>query len=400
MEKVIRDHLDIAGLIVRQLTGEITPVEMWKLQDWRSAGPDNEKLYQQLLGLHYLESRLQDLECGTREEALQQVMARIRREPEYRPAVRYPWRWLSYAAVVISLIAVASWMLARRGKTVPSPAPMVRSYGTPLPMANTVRLINGDNEPVALSKTGNQEISLDKDTRAGNHHGTLLYPVTGGSGSPAPMQQLITPKGMDYKVVLPDGSKVWMGADSRLSFPMAFTTAERQVTLSGEAFFDIKPDAQHPFVVTTARSVTTVLGTSFNIKSYNGERYEITTLADGAVKVSNGGRPQLLRPGQQALVAADAGIQLQTADMEEALAWKNGVFIFQHASLEEILQQLSRWYNVNIAYDSRVNTNMHFTGRMARSTQISAVLNFLETTGKVRFSLTGQQLEVLPAHRD
>jgi transmembrane sensor len=262
----------------------------------------------------------------------------------------------------------------------------------------TAQLLIDNQEAIPLNKTGGQTIRAMEGTIARNDAGSLLYPVNTHPTTAAAVtrQRLVTPKGMDYKVVLPDGSHVWVGAASSLRFPAAFTGTERSVELDGEAYFEITADAAHPFVVHTSKTAIRVLGTSFNIKAYARERYERTTLVSGAVKVStvNNAVSKVLQPGQQAVTGTD--IQLQTADMDAVLAWKKGLFIFRSEPLSGILDELSRWYNVIIVKEAGVDLNAHFTGRIIRSEQLNEILQFLETTGKVRFSQEGQLLRVLP----
>ncbi|PSL42866.1 FecR family protein [Chitinophaga niastensis] len=407
MEKTAK-NIAIANLIARQLKGEISAEEMVQLQVWRAQQPGNEQLWQQLTDPDYLGERLLQLNNDDHSEAYAQLMARIKQEviPMHRSHSR---NWLRYAAIALPLLGTTAicWFFVSRK----APATVVSTitYNDTTaqhPPANTVQLLIANQEAIPLNKTGHQTIRGKDGTVAQNNGNSLLYPVNThvAEGVAVAQQQLITPKGMDYKVVLPDGTKVWVGAASSLRFPAAFTGKERRVELSGEAFFEVAKDVQHPFIVYTAKTITTVLGTAFNIKAYSGERCEHTTLVNGALKVatvnnSNGtGNNKLLEPGQQTVVK-EGSIIVQAADMESALAWKNGMFIFHSEPMADILDELSRWYNVIIVREPGVDLSSHFTGRMIRSQQINDILQFLEATGKVHFTQQGQVLRVLPGRK-
>lgn len=416
----IRKNLAIAQLISRQLTGQITPAEMLELQAWRKEDPDHEALWQQLTDPDHLSERVAQLDQPNNSDAFAQLMQRIHTDGEtarqlqedaevsslavaHLSAERHSRLrpLLRYAAIALPLLAAVStgWYFFHFHRAATHP-PAVAQQRNRLPQQapNTVQLLIDNQEAIPLNKTGAQTIRAMDGTIARNDEGSLLYPVNTNrtEGGAVALQQLVTPKGMDYKVVLPDGSRVWVGAATSLRFPAVFTGKERNVELNGEAYFEVAPDAAHPFVVHTNKTAIQVLGTSFNIKAYTGERYERTTLVSGAVKVSAANSPEskVLQPGQQAL--AGTGLTLQTADMDAVLAWKKGLFIFRSEPLSGILDELSRWYNVVIVKEAGVDLNAHFTGRIIRSEQLSEILQFLETTGKVRFSQEGQLLRVLP----
>jgi transmembrane sensor len=404
-----RKNLVIAQLISRQLTGQISAAEMQQLQEWREEHPDHEALWQQLTDPEQLNESVQQIDQPHSSNAFAQLMQRVHtaeleaaaQVADAAPEKRRIHFLVRCAAVAIPLLAAAAggWYFFH---TPPVPAQQLTATNerNPVPQLspNTVQLLIDNQQAIPLHKNGAQTIRAMEGTIARNDDGSLLYPVntSRSTGAVVAQQQLVTPKGMDYKVVLPDGSRVWVGAASSLRFPAAFTGRERSVELNGEAYFEIAPDAAHPFVVHTSKTTIQVLGTAFNIKAYTGERYERTTLVNGAVKVSIGNSQgsRVLMPGQQAVTGA--GLTLQTADMDAVLAWKKGLFIFHSEPLSGILDELSRWYNVVIVKEAGVDVNAHFTGRIIRSEQLSEILQFLETTGKVHFSQEGQLLRVLP----
>jgi ferric-dicitrate binding protein FerR (iron transport regulator) len=207
---------------------------------------------------------------------------------------------------------------------------------------------------------------------------------------------LVTPRGGQYQLLLPDGSKVWLNAASSVRFPTSFSGKERHVELTGEAYFEIAKDASRPFRVDAPGGMQVeVLGTHFNIMSYTDENAINTTLLEGSVKVREGSVSSLLRPGEQAsLNKASDGISVSNADVDETIAWKNGLFRFEGATIEAVMKQIARWYDVEVIYKGSVSK--HFRGMISRSVDISQVIKMLELTSEVHFKIDGKTITVMP----
>ncbi len=215
---------------------------------------------------------------------------------------------------------------------------------------------------------------------------------------------IATPFGGQYQVVLPDGSKVWLNAASSLRFPTSFSGKERVVDLMGEGYFDIAKDPSKPFRVHIAHAAGTgkemnieVLGTAFNIMAYENEEHSNTTLLNGKVRVELGAATAVsLEPGRQAIAYNQTdGLQVADANVDQAIAWKNGLFRFRETGIRELMRQVERWYNVQVIY--RTDTkDKDFTGIVSRTQNISALLHTLELTGTVHFQIEGRKIIVLP----
>jgi ferric-dicitrate binding protein FerR (iron transport regulator) len=201
-----------------------------------------------------------------------------------------------------------------------------------------------------------------------------------------------TPKGGTYSFVLADGSRVWLNADSKLYFPQRFhSEGTRNVTLEGEAYFEIQHDEAHPFIVKTANQSVRVLGTHFDIKAYRNEPAEKTILLEGSVRVND---HEVLAPGQLCLAGPGKNIEISQADLTTEMAWKNGLFVFNDASLELIMREVSRWYNIDVIYAGNL-TNETYNGTIDRKANLSRILNILKKAG-VRFETKGNTLIVTP----
>ena len=209
-----------------------------------------------------------------------------------------------------------------------------------------------------------------------------------------------TPKGGKYQVRLPDGSKVWLNSASTLSYPTTFAGNERKVQLKGEAYFEISPNKNIPFRVQSGNQIVEVLGTHFNINSYDDEDYVKTTLLEGSVKVILNSKPnvisntRLLKPGEQSLTKSSrSDIRIENADTEKAIAWKNGYFKFRNTPIKEIMREIERWYDVELVYEGKMPTD-EFTGFISNDVKISAVLKIMEESGGVKFTVKGKKLKV------
>jgi ferric-dicitrate binding protein FerR (iron transport regulator) len=192
-----------------------------------------------------------------------------------------------------------------------------------------------------------------------------------------------------------------LNAASSLRYPTRFTGKVRKVFLSGEAYFEVAEDERHPFVVDAGNTNVTVLGTKFNISSYTNDPGQKITLAEGSVLVNekrnDKNKGVVLKPGFEAVIRNNENnVRVNKANVEAALAWKNGMFIFDSESLGSLMRKLSRWYNVDVKYDDGVDTLFHFTGRIRRYEDIAGILHLIELTGKVKFSLRQHEIEISP----
>lgn len=236
---------------------------------------------------------------------------------------------------------------------------------------------------IVISKTQNGQLVYDilkaqKDQSTGD----LTY------------NTIATPRGGQYQVNLPDGTKIWLNAASSLKYPAVFNGKQRRVELSGEAYFEVAKDKSHPFIVATDRQEVQVLGTHFNVNSYTDEVATKTTLLEGSVQVSVLGTSNeglVLKPGQQALLRSNS-LNLYAVDTEETVAWKNGYFQFNEADLGSIMRQLSRWYNVDVTFESKPSTDLfHF--RVPRNMSLTDLQKIFETNG-INFKIEGRTLIV------
>ena len=203
------------------------------------------------------------------------------------------------------------------------------------------------------------------------------------------------PRGGEYKVVLPDGTIVWLNAESSLRFPTLFTGKERKVYAKGELYFDVKHDDTKPFIVEVEKDYSVrVLGTEFNLRAYSGFPV-VTTLVEGRVQVRGVGNTVSLAPGQQALeVSGTRNIKVLDVDVAPYVAWHEGKFYFVHAPLNSIMEELARWYDVEVVFENPAVREECFTIEMQRFDDFNKVLRLIERTGMVTISVDGHIVTV------
>ncbi len=196
---------------------------------------------------------------------------------------------------------------------------------------------------------------------------------------------LTTPAGGQYQVILPDGSRVWLNAASSLKFPSAFTGHQRRVELTGEGYFEVSKLKGKTFIVNAKNMEVEVLGTHFNIHAYPDEQISLATLVEGAVKISSGKKSEILAPNEQAQVGKDM-LSVEKVDAKDALAWKEGLFVFNNQDIRTIMNKLSRWYNIKVEYQD-ADINEQFAATISKFKKLSEILKVLEATGTIHFKV-------------
>lgn len=307
-------------------------------------------------------------------------------------------KWLSAAAVALLCISAGGYFLLDRAK---QPAGTAQTQGTKpekSPGRNAAILYLADNSAVELDSLGNGILAAQGGASVVMKNGQLSYlPQQPGDSQPAPaFNRIVTPRGGEFTIVLPDGTRVWLNAASSLTFPTVFSGAKREVELTGEAYLQVAEDRSHPFEVKIRDVNVAVVGTQFNIMGYEDESGIVTTLVTGSVRITAPGNDaKLLAPGQHAVVDRSGALRIEKADVAEETAWKNGRIHFERTSIRQIMRQVSRWYDVDIAYRGNV-ADMDFTCTVSRRDKLSKLLALLEMTGAVHFTMEGNTIVVQP----
>ena len=316
-------------------------------------------------------------------------------------------KWLHVAAAVIILISSAyvinRIILNRKSNdVVVKVEPLQEVKNDILPGGDKAILTLANGSQIILDSAANGVVAQQGKTEVMKlANGQLVYKGAGDQENDVLYNTMATPRGGQYRLVLPDGSRVWLNAVSSIRFPTAFTGQERKVEISGEAYFEVVKDPSRPFrvlvrpVAGNRNMEVEVLGTHFNINAYQDEPAIKTTLLEGSVKVTNGTDHTMIRPGQQTQLSINGVTKvIQDADVSEAVAWKEGRFQFNDTELKTIMRQVMRWYDVDLEYKGNV-PDRYFTADISRNKTLSGVLTILKLSD-VDFKLDGKKLTVTP----
>lgn len=299
--------------------------------------------------------------------------------------------WVAAAAAVFLL--GAGYAIYRVWQ---QPTPAMAQHQDVQPGHAGAVLTLADGSQVVLDSLRNGVVANQGGAAVNLQNGQLIYNTNAHTKELA-YNTMSTPRGRQYQLVLPDGSKVWLNAASSLTYPVAFDGAERKVKVSGEAYFEVAAQTK-PFKVEVSDGMEIlVLGTHFNINAYTDEASANTTLLQGSVKVVTRGASQLLHPGEQAQVPANATyIKLeQNIDGQAVIAWKDGSFAFNHADLKTVMRQLSRWYDIEVVFEGNVPAGS-YSGEIDRSLTLEQVLKGLSKT-RLNYKIeNGRKLVIQP----
>lgn len=325
----------------------------------------------------------------------------IMQEEKVIPITRVPkrilWMWVAAAVAILLVISIGGYFYFNH-----QPSKEIASSGTPAtgihdiaaPSGNKAILTLADGRVIELDSAGQGALALQGAVHIEKTaDGQIIYK---GDATEIKMNTLSVPRGsMPVQLVLADGSKVWLNASSSITYPTAFAGNDRKVSMTGEAYFEIAHDASKPFFVSKGDVNVRVLGTHFNVNAYNNEAELKVTLLQGSVNVSIGQKSAILKPGEQAEVGGDGDLQTTSnVNIEEVMAWKNGKFYFEKATIHDVMNQISRWYDVDVEYKG--NISEHFGGTISKNVDASKVFEMLEFTGGVEFRVEGRKVIVMP----
>ena len=388
----------IGLLIGKWMDGTIAVSEKRELAEWVRVNPDDERITR---GLERVWDTFEPRELMP-EAASDRILANIFPAdddtfdaPDQARGITWLWPKLVAAALLIGFGLY--WWKGYQGKVQLAQQKAVAVQPADLPPGgNRAVLTLGDGSSITLDSAGNGLLASQGGTSVTQSgKGQLVY-KSGQVAAVPVINTVTTPKGGQFHIVLPDGTGAWLNAASSLRFPTTFTGKQRNVEITGEVYFEVAHNKQMPFVVKNGETRITVLGTHFNMMAYDDEKVMRTTLLEGAVKVSRGASEALLAPGQQARINAGTGNVrvVDGVDTDKELSWKNGYFQFENESLESIMRQVSRWYDVEVQYEGNTRGE-NFTGRLPRNSNVSKLLKILALSG-VKFRIEDKTIIVTP----
>jgi hypothetical protein len=335
------------------------------------------------------------------------VLDRIKADSRFnQPVKRQPRiiklnpKWLKVAAIITVFGTIAFYYAYRHDPASDQKKIAVCKSSEISPGSNKAILTQANGKTILLDSAANGILAKSGKTQVNKvNNGKLVYNTLSHNNTDDEnaliYNTLTTPRGGEYQVVLPDGTHVWLNSSSSLSYPVEFAGNERRVKLTGEAYFEVAKNKDKPFYVNINDVQVRVLGTHFNITGYTDDHDLTTTLLEGAVRIDKADRQCLLKPGQQAVVNNNTNlITVSKANISQAMAWKNGYFVFDDEDIASIMKRVSRWYDADIELKGNFG-NQHFGGAFSKYKSINELLGNLEKIGKVHFKIEGRRIIVM-----
>jgi len=321
-----------------------------------------------------------------------QRIAQYEKKPVTLPS-RSGWIRYAVAASILLFISVGAYFFIRNNHKADNFA--ANTYKGIVPGTNKATLTLANGTTISLDDANNGQIAKQagvKITKTAN--GQIVYQAEATGQEQAVQNTVTTPKGGQYKIILPDGTNVWLNAASSITYPTVFKGADREVTLNGEGYFEVAKNKAMPFRVKSALQTVEVLGTHFNINTYADEAQVKTTLLEGSVKVISAANSTLIVPGEQAVIERDGNgaISKQQVNLDKEVAWKNGVFSFADEDIREVMRQVSRWYDIDVVYEGDMPREKFF-GEISRSSNLADVFRILELNN-MKFVVEGKTVKV------
>lgn len=355
----------------KSLTGQITDMERTELKKWLDSSADNRAYYKRMK--HFFRGA---------EKEITDVDANLRK---FLRKTNYPLRRRAY--LISSAAACVLLAFAITGGNKGDEREVIHRHDS------GVILHVGKAESIALDPETHIDILTHPDFMVNQQGDMIDYRSFAEDRAQAETHTLETLRGSQYRLTLSDGTRVWLNAESKISYPAVFSGEERRVRISGELFFDIQP-SEIPFILEAGGSEIRVLGTEFNVRSYDGEKVSRTTLISGKLEVAYDGQYVMLEPGEQAVMQHGGFIVKQEADITKSVAWKHGHIAFDDERLEDIMEQLKRWYDIDVEFDDQGLRDIRFTGDINQYDDINVLFRQFEKTRVVRFKASENLITV------
>ena len=372
----------IPELLAKAIAGTLDEEESARLRVWREENEVNERLYEEVVRAEYIERKCRE---ATRVNIVEGYMGVLRKRKRHARVQRVRRVSAVAAGILIPLLAIMIWFGQKEEIPSVQVAEVIRHGEV------KAELIFSDGTTKFLEAKVKDSLLLQQGANIVIRNEGLSY-VGDTSTAEVQYHTLRVPRGGEYSITLSDGTVVYLNSEPELRYPVKFAGEDRRVYLSGEAYFDVTVDKEHPFIVDLKTSAVKVLGTGFDVRAYKDENEILTTLVSGSVVFSAGKESVVLKPGEQAVLDQSGELETREVDTYLYTAWKEGVFAFKQQRLEEIMKIVSRWYNVNIFWENASQKEVVFTGKMRRYDDFSKIVEMLEMTGNTEFEIKGNNI--------
>lgn len=391
-EQKIQRNLYLAHLVTEEVAGTITDARHRELEAWLEQSESNREMYRDLCRelAAAAANPILEVDAAGAWKSMQEKQRR-RKHTKHTLIVRIR-RW-TVAAAVAAVFGTGAFLYFHSG----NPMTQQPSLADVVPGSARARLVLSGGEIVHLNKTDRgKALNAETGVTIRMDSGKVTYTVDLDLKKEAvESNTLIIPRGGEYVLQLGDGTRVWLNSATTLKYPAVFSGRQRLVELDGEAYFEVASHPEIPFIVKTSTTSVQVYGTSFNVCAYREDTCQYTTLLSGSVGVNWQGMEVRLHPGEQAVVDIPRNeIKVWEVEPEVYCSWHTGSFIFENRPLGEVLERLSRWYDVEVFYENPEVKQLHFTGDLNRYDDFGKILKLLEMTERVKFSVNGKTIRV------
>ena len=377
------DQIDIETLILKYLQGKLAEEEKRQLDEWLK-DDRNKKLFSRLVNKQRILVKMERLDEYDWEKSWK-VM-----EKKLHERRKFSWKYWGMVASLLGIVLLGTWVFMEKNE---KKSPVVVMRGVE-PGGVFAELVLPDGKIVELNKDSNNLFLGESGKVLRNENGVLFLTQDSVQLQKVGYSEIRTPRGGEYQVVLPDNSIVWLNADSKLRFPLTFSGKERRVFASGELYFQVAKDSLSPFrIEVEGLYEVEVLGTEFNVRAYS-DLPSATTLVDGRVLIRDKGTKVVLKPGEQAVKGKHGEVVVREVDVAPYIAWKQGYFLFEDERLEDILNELARWYDVNVFFENSSVREERFSVDMPRHESFEEVLRLIEQTRSIQIEIEGNNVFV------
>ncbi len=384
-----KNSFEIAEMINRYLKDELSLIEKEKLQKWIDEKPENKKLFDKIIDEENIKNKLKKYQNFNNKEAWDKIYNKTINTRKNTKIITL--KILKYAAVILIPILIGGYIIYNQYLIINKNITEIPQIE---PGSQKAILILENGQSVNLGNTGKKVINVTDKSSIVDTNNTLIYHEAKKIKKEIKTiyNTLQTPRGGEYNLILSDGTKIWINADSEIKYPVQFNDSARKIYLKGEAYFEVAENKSKPFILTTNNIEISVLGTSFNVMAYFNENNIKTTLVEGKIKIGNiseniqESKEIYLNPGHQAVLNRESQqFEVKKVDTEIYTAWKDGKFVFANETLEEIMTRLGRWYDFETEFTDAEIKYYHFSGTLKRYENISEILKMMELTTKIKF---------------
>jgi ferric-dicitrate binding protein FerR (iron transport regulator) len=376
---------------------ELTEPELAELREWLEESPRHEDLFEELCNKAKWDKEIAGLLEKDSNATWNRIKSKVEALAEPPVTRKLNWRPFGVAASLAILLGAGLyfWLAKKTQPDNEGISTNEKFKNEILPVTGRATLTLSDGTIIGLDTLKSGSIAIQGNTSISKVDSSGLNYDLGSLGvSTLSYNTLTTTRGGRFHITLPDGSKVWMNASSSLRFPVAFVGHTRSVDLTGEAYFEIVKNREKPFLVHCQNAYVKALGTNFNIRAYPDELTLKATLLEGSIRFGYEKDSAMVIPGQQVRFLAGHPFEIDSANLQQVLAWRNKLYWFQSTSFEEIMKELSRSYDIEVIYDKHIESS--YSGILPQDLPLSKLLNILEQSGNVHFTIDGKRVSVQP----